>query len=261
MSRISLRTLIALAAVLALAAVPAVAQAHQGSTSGKSKKHRKHAKKRATKADRNADGLTDSWERHFGLSLKVDQSGRDQDHDGLKNKQEFKAGTNPCDRDSDDDGVGDKHENAGKITSFDAQTQVLTIELVAGGTISGKVTAQTEIKCRATAPATTPTTATAASRDGSEDRSGSDDGPGHDAGDDHPSTTTPPAGTTPTTSHHEDEGDDDHHDGDHGATTACGTAQLTAGTAVHEAEIKVTQDGSVFDELKLVLPAPATPAT
>lgn len=255
MSRISLRALTALLAIIALAAVPAVAAAHQ--SSGKTKKHRKHSR-HATKADRNRDGLPDSWEKKFGLSLKVDQSGRDQDRDGLNNAQEFKVGTSPCDRDSDDDGVADKNEQAGTIASFDTATQVLTINLVAGGTVTGKVTADTEFACRVAAatPTTTTPTATKASH-------GSDDGPGHDAGDDSTTMTTPaaPGTTTPAPTHSENEGDDHHgdHHGDQAAQVPCGVAQLTAGTIVHEAEIKVTQDGPTIHEIKLVLPAPATP--
>lgn len=257
MSRISLRALTALLTVLALAAVPAVATAH--SSSGKTKKHRKHSR-RATKADRNADGLPDTWEKKFGLSLKVDQSGRDQDRDGLTNAQEFKVGTSPCDKDTDDDGVSDKNEQAGTVASFDTATQILTINLAAGGTATGKVTADTEFRCRVAAPTpTTPTTtATTASR-------GSDDGEGHDVGDDTPQTTTPPATgtTTPVPTHSENEGDDDHgdHHGGQGSPVPCGVAQLTAGTVVHEAEIKLTKDGPIIDEIKLVLPAPTTPAT
>lgn len=47
----------------------------------------------ARPADRNHDGLPDRWERAHRLSLKVDQGLRDQDRDGLNNKQEFAAHT------------------------------------------------------------------------------------------------------------------------------------------------------------------------
>ncbi|MFN8123180.1 MAG: hypothetical protein U0237_12210 [Thermoleophilia bacterium] len=61
--------------------------------------------------DRNHDRLPDRWEKANGLSLKLNQAGRDQDHDGLRNLTEFRAGTNPKDADTDDDGVRDAQED------------------------------------------------------------------------------------------------------------------------------------------------------
>ena len=99
---------------------------------------------------------------------KVKQARRDQDRDHLRNLGEFRQGTSPRDADSDDDGlrdgkehgvgddptdedsdgdgVEDGDENAGTIASFDGTT--LTINLAAGGSVSGQVTERTEIKCR-----------------------------------------------------------------------------------------------------------------
>src|SRR5256885_9363434 len=65
-----LMLLITAVAALALIALPSVALA---------KSH-----------DRNHDRIPDKWERHFHLSLNQNQAKRDQDHDGLNNKQEFK---------------------------------------------------------------------------------------------------------------------------------------------------------------------------
>ena len=53
---------------------------------------------RASAADRNGDRIPDRWERRHRLSLKVKQTQRDQDHDGLNNLGEFRAKTNPRDR-------------------------------------------------------------------------------------------------------------------------------------------------------------------
>ena len=64
----------------------------------------------ASSHDRNRDQIPDRWERHFNLSLKVDQSGRDQDRDGLDNMCEFEHGDNPRDADTDDDGAEDREE-------------------------------------------------------------------------------------------------------------------------------------------------------
>jgi hypothetical protein len=122
----------------------------------------------AAAKDRNHDRIPDRWEKRHKLSLKVKQAGRDQDRDHLKNLGEFRRGTSPRDADSDDDGlrdgkehgvgndptdddsdgdgVKDGDENAGTIASFDGTT--LTINLAAGGSISGLVTERTKIKCR-----------------------------------------------------------------------------------------------------------------
>lgn len=66
----------------------------------------------AAPRDRNHDGLPDSWEKKNHLSLSVNQSKKDQDRDGLMNKAEFQAGTNPRDKDSDDDGINDSREDS-----------------------------------------------------------------------------------------------------------------------------------------------------
>jgi hypothetical protein len=130
----------------------------------------------------------------------------------------------PRDDDSDDDGIDDGDENAGKVTSFDGTT--LTIALFAGGEVSGVVTDDTEIDCEGDDDdhATT-------SRDGDDegdDDHGDDDhsGPGHDG----------------------DEGDDDQGD-DEGED--CGPDSLTAGAIVHEAELDLTSQGAVFEEVEL----------
>jgi hypothetical protein len=99
----------------------------------------------ASARDRNNDRLPDRWERHHGLSLKVKQTRRDQDRDGLRNLAEFRSHMDPRDDDSDDDGIEDGDENAGKISAFEDGT--LSIALFGGGEVSGKVTADTEIEC------------------------------------------------------------------------------------------------------------------
>ncbi len=64
--------------------------------------------------DRNRDRIPDRWEKAHNLSLKVNQAGRDQDRDGLKNLTEYRSGTDPRDADSDDDGVRDLLEDRDK---------------------------------------------------------------------------------------------------------------------------------------------------
>ena len=52
----------------------------------------------------------------------MNQAGRDQNRDHLRNRAEFMAGDNPRSSDSDSDGIPDGEENAGTIQSFDPAT-------------------------------------------------------------------------------------------------------------------------------------------
>ncbi len=193
--------------------------------------------------DRNHDRIPDRWEKKHKLSLKVNQARRDQDHDGLRNRAEFRAGTNPRDVDSDNDGIPDGEENAGTIASFDAETGKLTINLFGGETITGLVTEDTEVECgcgsHANGEAEEGTTSARASRDGSGSREGDgpeqqagddngEDGPEHDAGDDHGS-----------------EGSGEHHGG------SCSSEDLAAGAAVKKAELRASEGGPVFEKIEL----------
>jgi hypothetical protein len=182
--------------------------------------------------DRNHDRLPDKWERHHHLSLKVKQTRRDQDKDGLNNLEEYRHhsdprdadsdddglddgdeirhGDDPADHDSDDDGVGDDDENAGTVKSFDATTGVLVITLAKDASeVSGVVTSATEVECEGAAP-----TASTSSHGGDDDNSGP--GSGDDDDDDEQG---------------EDEDD-------------CGTAALVPGAIVHEADLLVDSSGT-----------------
>src|SRR3954468_9651027 len=99
----------------------------------------------AAAKDRNHDRIPDRWEKRHGLSLRGNQAHRNQDRDGLNNKHEFRAGDDPRDPDSDNDGVEDGDEGAGTIASFDGTR--LVINLFDGSNVSGNVTDQTEIEC------------------------------------------------------------------------------------------------------------------
>ena len=57
--------------------------------------------------DANDDNLPDRWEKRHDLSLNVNQARRNQDKDGLRNKGEFRRGTDPRDADTDGDGIPD----------------------------------------------------------------------------------------------------------------------------------------------------------
>jgi len=163
----------------------------------------------ASAHDRNHDRIPDRWERAHRLSLRVNQARRDQDHDGLNNRGEFRAHMNPRKADTDGDGIEDGDENAGTVASFTGG--VLTINLAGGGTLTGEVNDETEIECDDTARA-------------------SDHGDGD---------------------HHGDDGDDDHGDDDEGDDDNCAADALTAGTAVHEAELEARDGKAVFEKVEL----------
>ena len=173
----------------------------------------------AAARDRNHDGLPDRWEKRHHLSLKVKQARRDQDQDGLRNRAEFRAGMNPRDDDSDDDGVEDGDENAGTIDSFDESTGTLTIRLFGGGTVTGLVADDTEIEC--------PAMASTSDHGDDDDEDNSGPGNAEDRGD--------------------DEGDDDQGDDDED----CGTDALTAGREVEEVELELADGQATFREVEL----------
>jgi hypothetical protein len=202
-----MRRMLILVAALALAAlsVAAVASADRG--------HR---------GDRNHDGLPDRWERHHHLSLKVNQARRDPDRDRLDNRNEFRHGTDPNKRDTDDDGVRDRDEvnPVGTIASFD--NGVLTITLGNGQSVSGRVTADTKIECEDEDEATA-----MAAHDGGDDNSG--------------------PGSSSSGREEENEVENEVAVEDR----ACGTDALKQGTTVKEAEAKLTSNGLVLGEIEL----------
>ena len=202
-----MRRMLILVAALALAAlsVAAVASADRGHP-----------------GDRNHDGLPDRWERHHHLSLKVNQARRDPDRDKLENRNEFRHGTDPNKRDTDDDGVRDRDEvnPAGTIASFD--NGVLTITLGNGQSVSGRVTADTKIECEDEDEATA-----MAAHDGGDDNSG--------------------PGSSSSGREEENEVENEVEDEDR----ACETDALKQGATVKEAEAKLTSNGLVFGEIEL----------
>jgi hypothetical protein len=214
----------------------------------------------AAPKDKNRDRIPDRWEKKFKLSLKVNQANRDQDRDRVDNLNEFREGTNPKDADSDNDGVKDGKEDAehdglnnhnedvsandptdadtdddgvedgdevvGTIASF--QDPVLTIALLNGGSVSGNVTASTEIKCENEDEQEDENEVESdglAKASDDEDSGDDDEGPGD-----------------------ENEGPNGENEGPGDAGDLCTAADLTPGTVVHEAEL----EGDTFEEIELI---------
>ena len=202
----------------------------------------------AVAKDRNHDRIPDRWEKRHKLSLTVNQARRDQDRDHLRNMAEFKAGDNPRDNDSDDDGVMDGEENAGTIQSFDAESGKLVIDLFGKETVSGLVTDQTEIKCEGAEDHSTGTASTSSGEpEPGDDNGGNGEEPGDDNG-----------------GHGEEPGDDNGGDnsgpgsgssgpggGDDGHGVPCTTADLVPGAVVQEADLEIANGSAVFDEIEL----------
>lgn len=182
----------------------------------------------ASAKDQNNDRIPDRWEKGHHLSLQVKQTRRDQDNDGLRNRGEFLSGNNPRDDDSDNDGVGDGDENAGRIASFDTSTGRLVINLFGGDTLSGFVNASTEIKCE---------DENENEHVGTHERHGDNSGPGgsDESGDDNSGPGN---------------GNEGSGDGN-GDERNCTTADLTAGRVVEEADLETQGGTAVFDEVEL----------
>ena len=173
-------------------------------------------------------GSPTAGRRKHGLSLKVNQARKDQDTDGLRNRGEWKAKFDPRDDDTDGDGVEDGDEGAGTIASFDATTGELVIDVFSGDTVTGTVNADTEIECE------------------NDDATEPDDH-GDDVGDDVGDDEGDDDGERPGHERSSHDGSDDHGDDD----ANCTVDALVAGAIVREAELDLTADGLVYEEIEL----------
>jgi hypothetical protein len=204
----------------------------------------------AVAKDGNHDRIPDRWEKRHHLSLNVNQAGRDQDGDHLRNRAEFLADDNPRDRDSDDDGIIDGEENAGSIASFDAATGRLTIALFGGDTISGLVTDRTRIKCEDEHSPDVTTRARHGEEEPGDDRGGRGEEPGDDHGDhgEEPGDDNggDNSGPGPSNSGRGPSGHDDN-----GTGANCTTSDLVAGATVQEAELELEHGSASFAEVGL----------
>ncbi len=222
----------------------------------------------ASPRDRNQDGISDRWEKRHRLPLNVNQSRKDQDHDGVVNICEVQAGDNPRRRDSDrdgrrdgaedadgdglsnrkesagrsdcgsddsdDDGLMDADENSGRIVSFDGT--VLTIQSFSGVTLTGTVGPGTKIECGGddnddvVAPTPPAVGATSVSK---RDPVEHDDDAGDDAGDDKGEGCDDDSSSGDKAGSNHAAGDD--RDDDYGRD--CGPEVLVPGAVVHESSI------------------------
>jgi hypothetical protein len=185
----------------------------------------------AAAKDRNHDHIPDHWEKRHNLSLQVNQAGRDQDGDHLRNLAEFKAEDNPRDADTDNDGITDGEENAGTVASFDTESGKLTISLFGTETISGLVTEGTEIECHGTQ---SPSAGTSSDSSESSDHQSGEEDPGDDNGGDNSGPGSPGSG-----------------DGGELSGTPCTVSDLVPGAVVHEAELQVENGAATFDKVEL----------
>ncbi len=114
----------------------------------------------AASGDRNKDGIPDRWEKRHGLSLTKNQAKLDQDRDGLVNRAEWRAKTNPRKWDTDGDGLPDGREGNpldrgvadlsggfASVTEWDPEAGQLLITVNSGGSVAGRVTGDTAIRC------------------------------------------------------------------------------------------------------------------
>jgi hypothetical protein len=109
-------------------------------------------------------------------------------------------------------------DNAGTVASFDGTK--LTIQLADGSTVSGTVNGDTEIECDAA-----DMSQTSFHRD--------DQGGDHSGGD-------------------QGDNNDNNDQGDDNEMQNCDSSSLTPGTIVHEAELKLSGAGAVWDKVELL---------
>jgi hypothetical protein len=189
--------------------------------------------------DRNGDRIPDRWERSHHLTLKVNQARKDQDHDGLKNRAEFRSQTDPRDADSDNDGVKDGKEDAGTIAKISGD--MVTVNLFHGSSITAKVTPQTDIECD---------TGGDDNGDGSGDE-GEGDNNGNHGDNNERSLRHDSGGEESNGSNNDDNGDNNN--GDHESDNqACPVGAFKEGATVQEADIKLSNGDAVFEKIELV---------
>ena len=129
----------------ALTASPAVASDHDRMPDKWEKRHHLNVKVDDSRRDRDRDGLTNYGEYRAKTNPRKKDSDRDgrrdsredYDRDKLRNAVEIRTGFDPRDKDSDDDGVRDGRENAGRIVKLSGNS--VTIKLAVGGSLTARL--------------------------------------------------------------------------------------------------------------------------
>ncbi|MCW2988018.1 MAG: peptidase papain [Solirubrobacterales bacterium] len=203
----------------------------------------------AAAKDRNHDHIPDRWEKCHNFSLSVNQAGRDQEGDHLRNLGEFKAGDNPRNADSDNDGVMDGEENAGTIASFDAASGKLVINLFNADTVSGLVTTETEIKCEGVDNSSSSASTSSGEPEPGDDNGGQGEEPGDDNGGNGEEQGDDNGGSDNSGPGSSNSGPGSH--GDNGEAANCTTADLIPGAVVQQAELEIQNGAATFHEVEL----------
>jgi Bacterial TSP3 repeat len=189
----------------------------------------------AKSRDRDHDKLPDKWEKKFHLSTHKKNANGDPDHDGLNNLREFRNGTSPRDADTDNDGVNDGDEMAEHTNPRDADTDNDGVE--DGQETIGTVASFTEDSPGSGTGVLTITLNDKSTESGRVDQS----------------TRIECRAPEQANRHDRDGGGDNSGPGRDGdERDQCSTADLTAGTPVHEAELNGSGDSAVFEKVELI---------
>ncbi len=137
----------------ALTASPAVARDHDRMPDKWEKRHHLNVKVDDSRRDRDRDGLTNYGEYRAKTNPRKKDSDRDgrrdsredYDRDKLRNAAEIRTGFDPRDKDSDDDGVKDGRENAGRIVKLSDSS--MTIKLAVGGSLTARLGDDLSVDC------------------------------------------------------------------------------------------------------------------
>jgi hypothetical protein len=148
--------------------------------------------------------------------------------------------------------VAPASDNAGAVTSFTAG--VLTIKLSDGTTVTGKVTAATELKCE---PAASVGMARIADHGAGGDTGSAPNPSGDGRGGPGSSDSQSASGATPAAEPAGDSAEDIGEVEDQpappvGGVAACETASLIPGAVVRRAELSVTSAGATFAEVEII---------
>jgi hypothetical protein len=169
-----MRTIVRLLSALALVAaiVPATASAKKPAPKASVAKWAKknHLKGSWKTKDADRDGLKNLNEYKAGTNPRK----ADTDADGLKDGDELKVGDDPTKRDSDGDAIKDGAEHAGTVTAVSGDT--MTITQFKGGKLTAKIAADADCYGAEDLTADDSSADDDASDDGSADDDNPDDG-------------------------------------------------------------------------------------